>query len=83
MSEHLKIDLFVLYKLKSRLHYLETQKPIVYEAIDDEGKLVCSFSYTKWVEQFEAEGYIVRQADIEEEIGRLKLSVMNHIRTHK
>ena len=75
MSERSKIDQYILYKLKSRLHYLESRKPTMYEVIDQQGKVVCSFNYSKWVEQFEAEGYIVREVDREEEVRRLKGSV--------
>ena len=80
MSQRSKTDQFILYKLKSRLHYLESRKPTLYEAVDKEGKVFCSFNNVEWIEKFEKEGYVVRQADIEEEIRGLKASIASYER---
>jgi hypothetical protein len=78
MSQSSKTDRYILYKLKCRLHYLESRKPTLFEAVDKEGKVFCSFFYAKWIEKFEAEGYIVRHACIEDEIRALKASIASY-----
>jgi hypothetical protein len=80
MSQRSKTDRFILYKLKSRLHYLESRNPTLYEAVDKEGKVFCSFNNVEWIEKFDKEGNVVRQVDIEEELRALKASIASYER---
>lgn len=63
---------YALYRLKSRLHFIETQKPTLYEAINEDGMLYCAFFDENLIKKFEDDGLVVRKADIEEEKRHLK-----------
>lgn len=63
---------FALYRLNNRLHFIETQRPKLYEAMSEDGKWYCSFFETKWIDKYEDQGLTVFEADIEEEIRYLK-----------
>ena len=72
MKNIYKTKEYALFRLKSRLHFIETQKPTLYEAISEDGKWYCSFFEIKWVKKYEDEGLTVKVADLEEEIRHLK-----------
>lgn len=72
MKNIYKTKEYALYRLKSRLHFIETEKPTLYEAISEDGKWYCSFFDNKWIKKYEDEGLTVRTADLEEEIRHLK-----------
>ena len=67
---------FILYKLKSRLHYLETENPLIYEVFDAKGKWICSFTEQRYLARYENEGYTICLGDLQEEIERLRKSIL-------
>lgn len=72
MKNIYKTKEYALYRLRSRLHYIETACPTLYEAINEDGKFCCSFFDEKFIKKYEDEGLIVRKADLDEEIRHLK-----------
>jgi hypothetical protein len=63
---------YALYRLRARLHFIETSSPVLYEAINEDGTFYCSFFEEKWIKKYEDEGLIVRKADLNEEIRHLQ-----------
>lgn len=63
---------YALYRLNNRLHFIETNRPKLFEAINEDGTLYATFFLDKWVKKYEDEGFTVREADIDEEIQYLK-----------
>ena len=72
MTSIYKTKKYALYRLKNRLHFIETQQPILYEAISEDGKFYCSFFEESLIETYEGKGLVVRQADIQEEMRHLR-----------
>ena len=62
---------YALYKLRNMLHFMETQEPILYNAIDKNGKIKFSFFYEKWINDYEKEGFRIVEADLKERIKKL------------
>jgi hypothetical protein len=66
---------YALYRLRNRLNYLESAKPILYEAFSEDGKFYCSFFEKTLIKEFQEKGFIVREADIKKEIEDIKNSI--------
>lgn len=66
---------YALYRLKSRLQFIEAYRPKLYEAIKEDGTLHATFFLDDWVKKYEAEGFTVRESELEEEIRSLKKSI--------
>ena len=53
------------YNRKTKLHYLETQNPTLYEIYDKEGKHICGIFSEDWMNDYKKKGYTIKIGDIE------------------
>lgn len=66
---------YALYRLRNRLHFLESTSPIMWEAINEDGSFHCSFFDKSLIDDYKSKGYVVGQADIKLEIDYLKTRI--------
>ena len=61
-----------LYIHSNHLHWLESEKPIIYEVFEKDGKRRSMVFSEKSSKRYENEGYIIKQGDLKKEIKRMK-----------
>ena len=67
------------YNRQTKLHYLETQNPTLYEIYDKEGKRICGIFSEDSMNDYKKKGYTIKIGDIE----KLKESFRKGIEKYK
>jgi hypothetical protein len=68
-------DSLVLYKLKGRLHYLEIERPVLFEVENDLGGFFCGNSIENLI-YYKNKGYKTRILNLDIEIESIKKSII-------
>jgi hypothetical protein len=69
---------YALYRLGNRLHYIQTCRPDLYEAVAEDGTLQATFFDPHLIPGYTARGLTVRKADIDAEIRRLQARIAHY-----
>lgn len=69
MGRHTEYGLFIH---SNHLHWLESEKPIIYEVFKKDGKHYATVFSEKSSKEYVNEGYIIKQGDLEKEIKKMK-----------
>lgn len=69
---------YALYRLGNRLHYIETRRPDLYEAVGEDGTVLVTFFDAHLVPVYTGQGLTVRMADIDLEIRRLRACIAHY-----
>lgn len=69
---------YALYRLRNRLHYIETRRPDLYEAVGEDGTMQATFFDPHLIPGYTGRGLTVRKADIDLEICRLRTRIAHY-----
>jgi len=63
---------YTLYRLKNRLKYYQTERPVIYEIVDEKGIFICSFTNKEWLSKYQCDAYVIIELDLDSEIEIIK-----------
>ena len=75
MKDPYKSKAYALFRLRNRLHYLETQNPVLWEAVDEFGRFRASAFNKDSLRLYSSQGCTLRKADLAKEISELKARI--------
>jgi hypothetical protein len=54
------------------LKYYQTERPVIYEIVDEYGRFICSFTNKEWLSKYQRDGYVIIELDLDSEIEIIK-----------